>query len=105
MKKFRYIITVSTVDLAVGNHAYAADIFSAPENPASAAAAPAFSWQGFYAGDQIGGSWNELKNDGKKSGRDGFIGGLYAGYTPLRSATILFWGLKQISSGMMCPKI
>lgn len=81
----------------------AADVV-ANQEPASVVVAPAFSWSGFYAGGQIGGSWGdgsferevEAANkepppnvivyidpvDVKKKSIDegNFIGGIYAGY-------------------------
>ena len=82
--------------------AQAADVV-ANQEPAPVVAAPAFSWSGFYAGGQIGGSWSDgsferdvkANNDRwpdkyvdskiselkKKSIDEGnFIGGIFAGY-------------------------
>lgn len=82
--------------------AQAADVV-ANQEPAPVVAAPAFSWSGFYAGGQIGGSWGDgsferdvkavknlrpakygdarISDVKKKSIDDGdFIGGVYAGY-------------------------
>jgi len=76
--KAKYLIAASTLALIACGHAQAADIVHATvETPI--AAAPAYSWQGFYAGGQIGGSWGEAKSGGKIK-PDGFIGGLFAGY-------------------------
>lgn len=86
----------------VASAAQAADVVASQE-PAPVFAAPAFSWSGFYAGGQIGGSWGDgsferdvkANNDRwpdkyvdskiselkKKSINDGnFIGGIFAGY-------------------------
>ena len=98
---FKSLACLSSVVL-LSTTAHAADIVATPE-PAPVVAAPAFSWTGFYAGGQIGGSWSDgdfdrevtAKNETSpnvfvdtkitditsKSIDDGnFIGGLYAGY-------------------------
>lgn len=89
--------------LLAASAAQAADVVANRE-PAPVVAAPAFSWSGFYAGGQIGGSWGDgsfgrdvkaankepppgvfidtkISEIKKKSINDGnFIGGIYAGY-------------------------
>ena len=99
---FKSLACLSSVVL-LSTTAHAADIVATPE-PAPVVAAPAFSWTGFYAGGQIGGSWSdgdfdrEVKAVNKeppagmivplkitdvtsKSIDDGnLVGGLYAGY-------------------------
>jgi len=98
MKK--YLLGISFAALMVGGSAYAADVvqtYEAPEVAPVTTVAPAFGWDGFYVGGQIGGSWGSSDIDsryraaagsGFTSGRllswspdpDGFVGGLYAGY-------------------------
>ena len=89
--------------LLAASAAQAADVV-ANQEPAPVFAAPTFSWSGFYAGGQIGGSWGDgsferevqaaneepppgvyvdtkISDVKKKSIDDGnFIGGIYAGY-------------------------
>ncbi|AQS42224.1 MAG: Outer membrane autotransporter barrel domain-containing protein [Candidatus Tokpelaia hoelldobleri] len=85
MKK--YLLAASAVALIAANGAQAADVVTY-QQPVAVATAPAFSWQGFYAGGQIGGSWGDTdvktRAGAVKTKRsvdpDGFIGGLYAGY-------------------------
>lgn len=85
--KVKYLIAASAVALIAGGSAQAADVVVA-HTEAPAVAASAFSWQGFYAGGEIGGSWAQSKlksrgnnqTYGSKVKPDGFIGGLYAGY-------------------------
>jgi len=89
--KIRCFIAAATFAFTVNNSAQAADIVrSYPPLAAPAAVkAPAFSWQGFYIGGEIGGSWARSKvRTWDMNGRyeswatkpDGFVGGLYAGY-------------------------
>ncbi|WP_279090340.1 outer membrane protein [Bartonella apis] len=98
INRFTYVVPF----LLAASAAQAADVVVNQE-PAPVVAAPAFSWSGFYAGGQIGGSWGDgsferdvkaVKNlrpakygdarisDVKKKSIDGgdFIGGVYAGY-------------------------
>ena len=92
--KIKYLVAASALALTAASSAQAADVVMNQE-PAPVVAAPAFSWTGFYAGGQIGGSWSDT--DQKIKGRSnvqnfagfgksfspdpsGFIGGLYAGY-------------------------
>lgn len=87
--KIRYLIAASVAALTAASAAQAADVVAAQE-PAPVVAAPAFSWTGFYAGGQIGGSWSDTDVKGHSAVIDytksfspdpsGFIGGLYAGY-------------------------
>ena len=91
--KIRYLIAASAAALTAASAAQAADVV-ANQEPAPVVAAPAFSWTGFYAGAQIGGSWSDTdlhgkyrtsatNFDGRKSfspDPSGFIGGIYAGY-------------------------
>jgi len=83
MKK--YLLAASAAALVAASGAQAADVvtYQAP----AAVSAPAFSWQGFYVGGQIGGSWGDtdvktrgIVNTKRSVDPDGFIGGLYAGY-------------------------
>jgi len=96
MKK--YVLGVSLAALMVAGNVYAADVVQTYEAPevAPVAVAPAFSWDGFYIGGQLGGSWADsdvhsrfsATASGLNSGHlmrlspdpDGFVGGLYAGY-------------------------
>lgn len=95
--KMKYLVAASALALTAAS-AQAADVVMNQEPAPVVAAAPAFSWTGFYAGGQIGGSWSDT--DQKITGHDvkagnhnfsgfgksfspdpsGFIGGLYAGY-------------------------
>jgi len=97
MKK--YLVAVSVAALMAAGGAQAADVvqtYDAPE-VAPVAVAPAFSWDGFYIGGQLGGSWASSDIDSHyrapaggnfTSGRllswspdpSGFVGGIYAGY-------------------------
>ena len=91
--KIRYLIAASAAALTAASAAQAADVV-ANQEPAPVVAAPAFSWTGFYAGAQIGGSWSDTDLKGKYKGQgnawsprqgfspdpSGFIGGIYAGY-------------------------
>jgi len=99
MKK--YLLGVSVVALILAGNAQAADVvqtYEAPEvAPVVVDSAPAFGWDGFYVGGQLGGSWasSDISSDfraaaggGLTSGRllgwspdpSGFVGGIYAGY-------------------------
>lgn len=86
MKK--YLIAVSAA-LFASTAAQAADVVSyQPVEPV--AIVPAFSWTGFYAGGELGGSWANAKTRlrdkdkntvaKRKMKPDGFIGGIFAGY-------------------------
>jgi len=85
----KYLLAASAVALVAASSAQAAPV----------AAAPAFSWQGFYVGGQIGGSWSDTDYKVREAANtnangavtewekshhspdaDGFIGGIYAGY-------------------------
>jgi len=85
MKK--YLIAVSAAALLSSTGAKAADIVTYQPEPLPIA--PAFSWTGFYAGGELGGSWAEAKNRLRQNGEtvakkklkpEGFIGGIFAGY-------------------------
>lgn len=83
--KIRYLLAASVVALIAASSAKAADIVHYQEP-----AVPAFSWQGFYIGGQIGGAWSDstiqgtnifgTQNPKWSPDASGFIGGLYAGY-------------------------
>lgn len=92
--KIKYLVAASVFALTAASGAQAADVVMAQE-PAPVVVAPMFSWTGFYAGGQIGGTWADTDVNAK--GRDdvpgfagfgksfspdpsGFMGGLYAGY-------------------------
>lgn len=90
----KYLAAASALALVAATGAQAADVVMNQE-PAPVVAAPAFSWTGFYAGGQIGGTWSDTdlnihgRSDvydfagfGKSFSPDpsGFMGGLYAGY-------------------------
>ena len=92
--KIKYLVAASALALTAASSAQAADVVMNQE-PAPVVAAPAFSWTGFFAGGQIGGSWSDTdqkitghSNADGFAGRSksfspdpsGFIGGLYAGY-------------------------
>lgn len=98
MKK--YLITVSAAAFFVSANAKAADIVT--YQPEVLPIIPAFTWAGFYAGGQLGGTWGNAKtrigpkkkSTGNKPAADmpklptinnklkpqGFLGGLFAGY-------------------------
>jgi len=119
MKK--YLFGVSVVALLAVGHAQAADVVQTYEPPALAPAveiAPAFSWDGFYVGGQIGGSWSDTDVSvgvsnaaGSRGARhsadaDGFIGGIYAGYNfdlgndiVIGLETDFIWGSADESTG------
>lgn len=81
--KIKSLIAASVVAIAAATSAQAADVVAAREPVPAVAAVPAFSWTGFYAGGQIGGSWadSKVENDLTFSpDPSGFIGGLYAGF-------------------------
>jgi len=99
MKKL--LITAFGV-LFASTAAHAADIVNyQPESVAPMAApvmAPAFTWTGFYAGGELGGSWANAKTRAKQNGAaigkmkvkpDGFIGGIMAGYNFQFNDTII----------------
>ncbi|WP_375611783.1 MULTISPECIES: outer membrane protein [unclassified Bartonella] len=80
------LVTTSVIAIAAASAAQAADVVIPRETaPAVIAAAPAYSWTGFYLGAQIGGrsmksdkgsstlGWHDLK-------LSGMLGGLYTGY-------------------------
>jgi len=88
MKKYFFAVSAFAIMSA---NAQAADVVS--YQAATPATVSGYNWSGFYAGGQIGGSWNKVKANGKeidedgieepfrlKKNLDGFIGGLYAGY-------------------------
>jgi outer membrane immunogenic protein len=86
--KIRYLVAASAFALVTASSVQAADIVHAPASPAPVAA-PAFSWNGFYAGGEIGGSWARTKvnkwdaagsQTNGSSRPNSFIGGLFAGY-------------------------
>jgi len=85
MKK--YLIAVSAAALLASTGARAADIVTYQPEPLPFA--PAFTWSGFYAGGELGGSWAKAKGRLRHNGEtiakkslkpDGFIGGIFAGY-------------------------
>jgi len=88
--KIKSLILASAVAIAAATSAQAADVVAAREPaPAVVAPTPTFSWTGFYAGGQIGGSWSDSDVSatlyktavpGMSPDLSGFIGGLYAGY-------------------------
>ncbi|WP_330169448.1 outer membrane protein [Bartonella grahamii] len=75
------LVTTSVIAMAAASAAQAADVIIPRETaPAVIAAAPAYSWTGFYLGAQIGG--RSIKSDNFSNGFkfSGMIGGLYTGY-------------------------
>lgn len=105
MKK--YLIAVSAAALLTCPQANAADVVTTYQ-PEPLPIIPAFSWTGFYAGGQLGGTWGNAKTRLSKKGKntnkntpstagvdaggllgsavknklkpEGFLGGLFAGY-------------------------
>lgn len=87
--KIRYLFAASAFALVTASSVQAADIVHALVSP-TPVAAPAFSWNGFYAGGEIGGSWARIKvnkwdaaagsQTNWSSRPNSFIGGLFAGY-------------------------
>ncbi|WP_375623097.1 outer membrane protein [Bartonella sp. TT119HLJHH] len=84
------LVTTSVIAIAAASAAQAADVVIPHETaPAVIAAAPSFSWTGFYIGGQIGGfsSKIDLKNKNKDTSAfkdlspklSGLIGGFYTG--------------------------
>jgi outer membrane immunogenic protein len=83
-------ILFSTVALAaLAGQAFAADLPSRKEAPVYVAPPPIFSWTGFYAGADIGGSWGNNNvtvpaafnaNFSHNATNDGVIGGGFIGY-------------------------
>lgn len=84
----KYLLAASAAALIAASSAQAADVVQYQEPAPVVVAAPTFSWQGFYIGGQIGGSWADTDVKAHDAfGRakwspdpSGFIGGLYAGY-------------------------
>jgi len=87
--KIKYLVAISTFALMASGGTQAADIINSHVETA-VVSVPAFSWEGLYAGGEIGGSWARSKvhawsssgggNERWSTKPDGFIGGLYAGY-------------------------
>lgn len=92
--KIKAIIAVSVLAVAAATNAQAADPYVSQYASSGYAMAPAFSWNGFYLGGQIGESWSSstvhsysdhlsVEDSFSKSfspDANGFIGGLYVGY-------------------------
>ncbi len=85
------LVTTSVIAIAAASAAQAADVVIPHETaPAVIAAAPSFSWTGFYIGGQVGnfsGKVDEYDSETKKKITDkdwtpkpsGFMGGIYVG--------------------------
>ncbi len=73
------IITVSAAFLAFAGAASAADVVTeTPPEPVAQAAAPVFTWNGFYVGLQGGGAWGN--GDFSGIGSSSMNGGLITGF-------------------------
>jgi len=83
--KIRHLLAASVAAFVTVGSAQAADIIYQEPIPM------AFSWQGFYFGGELGGSWSKSKIEGRgfaappvdhrfSPKASGFVGGIYAGY-------------------------
>jgi outer membrane immunogenic protein len=85
----RHLLLSTVAIVALAGQAFAADLPSRKEAPVYVAPAPIFSWTGFYAGVDIGGSWGNANlwvptNYGNafshNATNNGVIGGGFVGY-------------------------
>lgn len=75
------VILAAVAVSALTGVAHAADaVFSAPEAPVAASAAPAFSWGGFYGGVSGGYAWDKVKFIGDDTETEKFDGARFSGF-------------------------
>ncbi|WP_455466537.1 outer membrane protein [Bartonella sp. B39] len=121
----KYLITASIFSLTLVSAVQAAD-FTIPEHPVPIVTVPAFSWEGFYFGGQIGGFSSKVNSSylrDQSVGKwipirkellpklSGFVGGVYAGYNVdvdngfiIGIDTDVMWSYKKDTKDIKSPK-